>query len=228
MPPTLTRAKPKTPPALPLLEGLSLTHARAHEACGPSRLVFAALTARATQGPILWIRPAYGHAHLNPDGLAPWCDPSRLLIVDAPRAPDLLWAAEEGLRIGHVPLIVVEMPQPPALTPVRRLHLAAETGREVTGQGPICLLLTPGQGGAQGIESRWHIAPVPGWATAEGHPNWALKRTRARLAPEAAWRLSFDGLTPHLHPASEKQADAPGPSPQPSTQTKASATSVQP
>ncbi|MFL4470604.1 hypothetical protein ACERZ8_12200 [Tateyamaria armeniaca] len=48
------------------------------------------------------------------------------------------------------------------------------------------LLLTPGMGGAQGVESRWHLAPDH-----KGTPGtWALTRLRARTAPEQAWQVA--------------------------------------
>lgn len=117
-------------------------------------------------------------------------------------------------RSGAV--VVVELTAPPGLTPVRRLHLAASGGgggpdaaitQPRTGSGswnssgshtggstssrtgrnaPLGLLLTPGNGGAAGVETRWHIAPDHG-------PNrsaWGLQRLRARGAGPAAWHLT--------------------------------------
>ncbi len=194
-----SRRKPAEPAAgLPLAPGVTLASGRVHEACGQSRLVFALAVAGLTEGPLLWLRrgvPAgcYGARAgpmLNACGLAPWFNPGRLIIAVAPHPVDLLWCMEEALRSGAVPLVVAEFPEPPALTPVRRLQLAAEAGADVAGSGaaPTGLLLTPGDGGAAGVETRWHMAPLPGWATPAGHPAWALTRARARAAPPASWR----------------------------------------
>jgi protein ImuA len=101
---------------------------------------------------------------------------------------------EEALRSGTAPLVVAEVLSPPGLTPIRRLHLAAEAGSQAAHRdgttAPIGLILLPGQGGAQGVESRWHMTPRPSrsllWSD-EG--AWTLTRLRARLAPPAAWAL---------------------------------------
>ena len=112
---------------------------------------------------------------------------------------------EEALRSGAVPLVVGEVLTPPGLTPVRRLHLAAEAGAEAATHAdrlpPLGLILTPGEGGAQGVESRWHLCPSPSGSTLlERREAWALRRLRARLAPVAGWRLRRQGGRLELDP----------------------------
>ena len=163
----------------------------------PARPVtFALAVAAALDGPVLWIHPAWTFPS------ACWAtasgalvDPGRLVFARGRTATALLSAAEEALRTGLVPLVVAELPEAPALTPVRRLHLAAEAGA-ARGIPPLMLLLTPAEGGAPGVETRWHLAPVPGW-TRDGRPRWRLARARARMAPEAIWEtLSAGRLSP--------------------------------
>lgn len=117
----------------------AMTLGRAHEATGPAAVVFAALIAGRLRGPVLWVRPSWAEGRLNPNGLAAFFDPARLVVAHADRAPDILWTAEEALRSGAAPLVIAEPAEPPALTPLRRLQLAAEAGgaaaRELTGGG---------------------------------------------------------------------------------------------
>jgi protein ImuA len=181
-------------PQQPLAGDLTLQRGRVHELCGPSRLMLAARMMARSQGPVIWIRPAWMPERLNAAGLQPLADPARLILIQAPRDDSLLWAAEEALRSGAAPLVIAELLAPPALTPTRRLHLAAETGAEAARRDgatpPLGLILLPGQGGAQGVESRWHMAPAPSrsllWSEEE---VWTLTRLRARLLPPARWSL---------------------------------------
>jgi protein ImuA len=192
------QAAPRPRDLQPLAGDLTLQRGRLHEFCGPSRLMLAAGVMARSEGPVVWIRPGWWPERLNAAGLQPLANPARLLLVRADRDEAALWAAEEALRSGAVPLVVVETAAAPGLTPVRRLHLAAGAGVEAAHQGgttaPLGLILTPGQGGAPGVETRWHLAPQPSrnllWSD---EAAWTLSRLRARLAPPARWRLSRKG-----------------------------------
>ena len=172
-------ARPR--PTLALTPEITLPLGRVHEVCGPARHVLALAIAARLDGPGLWLRFRHASEALNPD----WFNPGRLLQISILRPDDMLWSMEEALRAGCAPLVVAEMPEPPPLTPVRRLHLAAEAG---AGNRPLGLLLTPGDGGAQGVETRWHMAAAPGWAQG-GEPRWRLTRARARMAMPKTWDM---------------------------------------
>jgi protein ImuA len=187
-------------PALPFLGDLSLTLARAHEICGNARRFLACVIAARLSGPVFWIAPSWQTDQLNPEAVGRLFDPGRITFLDPERAEDLLWCMEEVLRAGITPLVVADLPAPPGLTAVRRLHLAAETGAAEGRVRPLALLLTPGDGGAPGVETRWHIA---GQHEATGPRRWQLERRRARTAPQKRWHMVPGGGQFRLEPLAE-------------------------
>lgn len=171
-----------------------LERARVHEFCGLARRRLALAVAGALQGQVFWIRPSWMPGGLNAQGMQGLIDPSRLTFLSPKRPEDLLWCMEEVLRAGLIPLVVADLPQPPGLTAVRRLHLAGETGAREGRLAPLGLLLTPEAGGAPGVETRWSLQPAHGPGGAE---SWRLDRLRARMEPEKQWTLSgVDFATP--------------------------------
>ena len=168
-------------PALVVAGPLAFRPGRVHEGCGRSRRVLAAMLAGAAGGPVIWAQPAWDRDRLYPPGLAAFCDPGRIVLARVRTAAEALWVMEETLRSGAAALAVAELAEPPGLTPVRRLHLAAESG----GSRAPGLLLTPEQGGAPGVESRWRLDPAP-----EG--GWHARRLRARMAPELQMHLMLN------------------------------------
>lgn len=180
------------------LEDLSMDRGRLHEACGIARRRLAMMLAGAMQGPVFWIRPAWMPAQLNPEGMLKLADPARFVFAAPQRPEDLLWTMEEVLRAGLIPLVVADLPAPPGLTAVRRLHLAAETGAAEGTTVPLGLLLTPGSGGAPGVETRWSLTPEHGTGRQE---SWELVRLRARMQPEKSWRLSGTKTGAKIEPA---------------------------
>lgn len=179
---TRNRRRTASKDGVPLLEHLVMARGRVHEVCGPARRTLALLAAAAAQGEVFWIAPAWTPERVNGDGIAEFVEPGRIVFV-TPRQPgDLLWCAEEALRSGVVPLVVADLPDPPALTPIRRLHLAAESGAE-RGAAPLGLILTP-EGEAPGVESRWSFSQDAG--------GWRLERLKARTAPPSTWHVARD------------------------------------
>ncbi len=189
------------PPDAPL----TLARARLHEFCGPGRRALAAMLMGRMAGPVVWAYPAWDADRLHPPGLAAFVDPHRLILCGARRPEDIPWVLEESLRSGAVPLCVAEWAGLPGLTAVRRLHLAAEAGavpaRAAGRPAPLGVILTEGEGGAAGVETRWHMAAIPPdgppapWG-GEAAPHWRLRRLRARSLPPAAWTVA--GIPPAL------------------------------
>ncbi len=191
----LTRTSHRRPGAGPVtfLGDLTVERARVHEFCGAARRRLALKLAGALTGPVFWIRPAWEAAALHAEGMVGLADPSRFIFMTPKRAEDLLWTMEEALRAGVVPLVVADLPGPPGLTAVRRLHLAAETGAKEGRTAPVGVLLTPEDGGAPGVESRWSLTPRHG---SGGESHWSLARLRARMQPEKRWTLSGPDMAP--------------------------------
>ena len=179
----------KTRAATTLLDDMTFTVARAHEICGGARRTLALLAPMKATGTVLWIASRRQRCRLNPEGLLDWFNPGRLILVAANQTEDIFWTAEESLRSGIVPLTVLDLQRPAALTPVRRLHLAAEAGLERGQALPLCLLLAPGRGGAMGVESRW-LCECWHSRTAD---RWHVERQRARGQPPANWTVTRKG-----------------------------------
>ncbi|MEQ5871353.1 hypothetical protein J4E08_15810 [Sagittula sp. NFXS13] len=183
----LTRGSHRSPPSLSLVEGIDFVLSRVHEICGAARRTLALqVAARALQGrdgPLIWITADRDRTMLCAPAVAAFLPPGRVLFVTPEQRRDGLWAMEEALKDGGAPVVVTEVAEPPGMTPVRRLHLAAETGATSGPHIPLGLLLTPGDGGAPGIETRWRCDP----AHMETRPGWRLERLRARMLPPSTW-----------------------------------------
>ncbi len=162
---------------------ISLAQGRLHECAGRARRSFALMLAAKTRGPVIWISATYSPDQLNPAGIESFVDPGRFLFIKISQKEDMLWTMEEALRSGAVELIVADLPYFPALSPIRRLQLAAEAGSELGMVAPLGLILTPNSGGAQGVETRWTLQP-----NAQGfYAGWFLSRIKSRGAPPKTW-----------------------------------------
>ncbi len=149
-----------------------LKRGRAHEVCGPGATYFAATCCNFSDKPAFWISPSWQQGGLNPEGLAAYCDPTRLLLARAASQIDILAVAEEALRSGAVGLVVAEIYEPLSLTHGRRLQLAAEAGR-TTG-----LILTPDGMGSNAAETRWCCMPLSGDRDSTLH-RWDLIKNKS-------------------------------------------------
>ncbi len=196
----LSGPPPAPLPPLDLWPMMALARGRVHEVTGAARHVLAASLAGRAQGegPVLWLRPAWGVDRLCPQGLRAFADPGALITVACKRAPDVLWAAEEALCSGAVALVIAELAAAPDLRQIRRLHRAAAEGvaRAHGGGGagggrraPLGVLMMQERAESRiaGVESRWALHPLP--QPAPDAPAWRLERLQARDAPPAAWPL---------------------------------------
>lgn len=191
----LSRRPHQPPPSVTLGHpDIALALGRVHELCGSARRTLALALAARAGSPVIWIGTNKVAETLNADGIADLMPPGALVFVQGERSTTALWAMEEALRSGTAPVVIADLQTPPTMTPVRRLHLAAETGCGVGRCRPLALLLTPDVGGAPGIETRWALHP----AHRPSIQRWTLDQLRARMAPPRDWlmELTAQGLTP--------------------------------
>lgn len=186
-----------------------------HEAGGAGAPMFAAILAGRIGGAVLWIVENWRRDTLNPVAFARFADPAQLLLARVKDQTEALAVAEEALRSGAAPLVVVDLiggdaRAPLSLTAGRRLQLAAEAG-QATG---LCLI--PEGMGSNAAETRWQCDPVFDASSDLGDSTlqrWQLKKNKSGTI--GAWHVRWDAKTHRLDvvsPAGERpgSADMPG------------------
>ena len=178
-----------------------LRPARVHEVCGAAATSFAAIAAR---GSVLWIREGWLPETLDPLGLMPFLDPSLLLLARPKDQTDGLAVAEEALKDGALPFVVIEITRPLDLREGRRLQLAAKAG------GATGLCLIPEGMGSNASETRWKATP-----SFDPHREdstlmrWEIIKNKSGTS--GAWNVRWDQETHRLHvvsPAGERPGSA--------------------
>ena len=164
----------------------SLRNSRVHEVCGPGAAGFAAIAAARAEA-VLWVREAWLGDMINPLGLCTFLDPARLLMALTANQADTLAVAEEALKDGATPVVVVEITRPLNLREGRRLQLAAQAGK-TTG---VCLI--PEGMGSNAAETRWRCMPAPdlaGTACDSTLQYWELIKNKSGTI--GAWHVRWD------------------------------------
>lgn len=182
---------------------LLLRPARVHEVCGRAATAFAAIMAGRVAGAVLWVREAWLPEALHPHGLGAFLPPERLLLARTDSQTDSLAVAEEALRDGAVPFVVIETTRPLTLREGRRLQLAAQAG------GATGLCLIPEGMGSNAAETRWHAAPV--LDPQEGDSTlmrWEIIKNKSGTL--GAWHVRWDQQAHCLHVVSPA-GNGPGP-----------------
>ena len=171
-----------------LLPQAFLAWNRVHECKGESKIIFALWLAQKAKGTILWINETHNQETLNPDGIYPYVNPAQFLFANIRRKEDILWCTEEAMRYAACPLIIVNISSfNPGLTPIRRINLAGGKTKE----NVMVILLTPDKyEGVQGVETRWHMAPINDDTNLKR--KWRLQRLKARMAPPKLWAISHN------------------------------------
>lgn len=178
-----------------------LRHARVHEVYGPGSMGFAAMAAA---GACLWIRESWLSDTLTPQGLLPVFDPALLLLARPKDQTDALAVAEEALKDGALPFVILEITRPLNLREGRRLQLAAKTG----GTTGLCII-TEGMG-SNAAETRWHAAPIFDRQSSDSTlMRWEIKKNKSGTI--GAWNVRWDQKTRRVHvvsPVGERPGSA--------------------
>lgn len=172
------------------LPGAPLRAGRTHEVCGAGASGFAACLAGRIGGDVIWITRSWQAERINPLGYARFADPSKLLTVLTRAQDEALAVAEEALRAGAVPLVVVEVSDPLSLIAGRRLQLSAETGQSTA----LCLI--PEGMGSNAAETRWRATPVFA-ADDSTLLKWEIIKNKAGTL--TIWTVRWDDETRSLH-----------------------------
>ncbi|MEM6615663.1 MAG: hypothetical protein AAF619_03975 [Pseudomonadota bacterium] len=127
-------------------------------------------------------------------------EPSRVLIVEAKDAREVLWTMEEGLSSDGLHAIIGSVwgdPTAVDMTATRRLHLAAQAKHT-----PALLLRHGAALGTSAAQTRWRIASHPGAPPAIGQrhraaftlsrPRWSVALERNRLGQTGHWIVEWD------------------------------------
>jgi protein ImuA len=160
-------------------------------------------------GPVLWCRsrrtaleagdpygPGIARLGLPPD---------RLILVEAAKPAELLWAMEEGARTKGLAAVVADGVSPD-LTASRRLQLAAEAGG-----GLVFLLATGRQNVPSTALTRWFVGSAPSRPEADGpgRPCWKIELWRCRGGGRPQdWMVEWDNAALSLSVVSQ-MADRP-------------------
>ena len=145
---------------LEFLPGLFLKRGGVHQITGPSRFIFALITARNIKSYITWIRRKECTVSLYPDGLTSWVDINKIILVDTMTNQESTWVMEEFLKSGVSELLVCELHKPIQYSNLRRIILSSKSvGEEKNTTLPIVLLVSSFQIKIIGVESRWYMKP---------------------------------------------------------------------
>ncbi|MGD9916412.1 MAG: ImuA family protein [Paenirhodobacter sp.] len=173
-------------PSFPLRAG------RVHEVCGPAATAFAAIAAALSGGPLLWVREGWQAEVLNPLGFLPFLDPSTLLLAQTATQTDSLATAEEALKDGALPFVVLEITRPLDLREGRRLQLAAQAG------GATGLCIIPEGMGSNAAETRWRARPLLD-AGREDSTLMHWESIKNKSGTLGAWHVRWEPEAHRLH-----------------------------
>jgi protein ImuA len=145
--------------------------------------------------PILWVQDHMSQNEAGRPYLPGLMARRPIIHITLPRAADVLWAMEEGLRCAALGAVIGEVwGAPPSLdfTATKRLATRAE------GNNLACWLIRRGAvPDLSAARNRWRVASLPSLAHphdrhAPGDPRWQVELFRARQGPPGTWVARYD------------------------------------
>ena len=144
---------------------------------------------------------------MNTDSISDWFCTNRLLFVNAKNNNDLFSGTEEVLRSGISKIVIIEIPGIPNSLQMYRINLAMTLGMKSNYTIlPLGLILSPNNGGATSIESRWYASTLHWWKNLTDRRDGSSKQKRyirrlfSRTEPVKKWsietRTCFEENTP--------------------------------
>ncbi|MGL6211437.1 MAG: ImuA family protein [Paracoccaceae bacterium] len=145
--------------------------------------------------PILWLQDHLSQTEAGRPYLPGLGTGQQVLHLTLPRAADVLWAMEEGLRCKALAAVIGEVWGAPSVldfTATRRLAVRAEA------TGLPCWLLRRGAvPDLSAARNRWRVTSLPSLvhphdSMAPGDPRWQVELFRSREAQPGAWVATYD------------------------------------
>ncbi len=171
-----------------------LKSGRTHEVCGAGAQFFAVAIAAQFEAQFLWVREQWRTEKLNPTGFVEFLSPEGLLTASAKNQNEVLAVAEESLRSGVVPLVVMELNNQLDLIAGRRLQLAAKTGESTA------LAIISEKMGSNAAETRWRCSPLfdPNDSTLQ---RWELIKNKTGTL--GVWNVRWSASSRRINVVSE-------------------------
>ncbi len=147
------------------------------------------------QMPIFWVQDHLSQNEAGRPYLPGLTAQGQVLHLTLPRAADVLWAMEEGLRCATLGVVIGEVWGAPSVldfTATRRLATRAEAS------GMACWLIRRGAvPDLSAARNRWRVASLPSLAhphdpMAPGDPRWQVELFRSRQAQPGTWVATYD------------------------------------
>lgn len=154
-----------------------------------------------TAAPILWVQDQLSYRETGRPYLAGMRTERPIIIVNLPRAVDVLWALEDGLRCRALAGVIGELwGDPGALDFIATKRLAL---RSEASNVPCWLIRHAAKPNLSAARDRWRIgsvpsAPHPYDARAPGMPRWSLDLFRSRQAKPGQWTVAYDRTADRL------------------------------